>query len=109
MIASPHALEKEYGTIRQNCTTSLVTHVNKILVNDSPLSGRLLFNGFSDRLAFINGNIRTPLPFPELKAACYISDIALSLDDDPEFSTKIRAHIQWDINGRKGDTLIPEH
>jgi len=94
-----------YGTIRQNCTTSLVKHVNKVLVNDVPFSRRLLFNGFSDRLAFMNGNIRKPLPFPELKAACHISDIARSLGNDPEFSRKIRDHIQRDINARKSGLL----
>jgi hypothetical protein len=90
-----------YGTIQKNCTTALVKHVNKILVNDIPFSGRLLFNGFSDRLAYMNGNIRRVLPFPDLKAACYISGIAQSLGNDPEFSTKIRTHIQEDIETRK--------
>lgn len=90
-----------YGTIRANCTTSLVKHVNKILVDDIPFSGRLLFNGFSDRLAFSKGNIKKELPFQDLKAACYISDKARSLGDDPEFSTKIRAHIQERIDARK--------
>ena len=83
-----------YGTIRQNCTTALVRHVNKILSEEIPFSGRLLFNGFSDKLAYSKGLIRATRPFPELKAACYISGIARELDQDPQFSSKIRTHIQ---------------
>lgn len=90
-----------YGTIRQNCTTSLVQHINQVLEDDIPFSGRLLFNGYSDRLAYSRGNIRQDLLFEELKAACYISEIARSLDKDPAFSGKIRDHIQKEINTRK--------
>lgn len=86
-----------YGTIRQNCTTSLVQHINQVLVDDIPFSGRLLFNGYSDSLAYSRGNIRQDLPFEDLKAACYISEIARSLGTDPEFSRKIREHIQKNI------------
>ena len=90
-----------YGTIRKNCTTSLLRHVNKILEDDIPFSGSLLFNGFSDRLAYMKGNIRSELPFQDLKSACYISDAAKSLNPDPEFSKKIRSHIRMKINERK--------
>jgi len=89
-----------YGTIRQNCTTSLVRHINKVLEEDIPFSGRLLLNGYSDELAFSRGNIRRDLPFEELKKACYISGIARSLDDAPEFSKKLRAHIKREIEDR---------
>jgi len=95
-----------YETIRENCTTSLVKHVNKILVDDITLSWRLLFNGFSDKLAFMKGNIRKALSFQELKAACFISDIARSLGHDPKFSKKIRAHIRKNINTRKKNAPI---
>lgn len=90
-----------YGTVRQNCTTSLVKHINQVLEEDIPFSGRLLFNGYSDRLAYARGNIRQDLPFDELKAACYISEIARSLDKDPDFSRKIREHIQKEVEVRK--------
>lgn len=104
ILSRANELAKEpafYGTIRQNCTTSLVKHINQVLDNDIPFSGRLLFNGYSDRLAYTRGNIRKDLPFEELKAACYISEIARSLDKDPEFSHKIRKHIQKEIPNRK--------
>ncbi len=95
-----------YGTIRANCTTSLVKHVNKILVDDIPFSGRLLFNGFSDRLAFSAGTLQKKLPFQDLKTACYISEKARLLGDDSEFSAKIRSHIQATINVRQGNGSI---
>ena len=90
-----------YGTVRKNCTTSLVKHVNKVLEDDTPFSVKLLLNGFSDELAYMKGNIRNELPFKDLKSACYISDIAKSLDSDPEFSKKIRFHIRMNIIGHK--------
>ncbi len=104
ILSRANELAKEpafYGTVRQNCTTSLVEHINQVLENDIPFSGRLLFNGYSDRLAYTRGNIRKDLPFDELKAACYISEIARSLDKDPDFSRKIRAHIRKEITARK--------
>ena len=92
-----------YGTIRQNCTTSLVEHINQVLNDDIPFSGRLLLNGYSDRLAYARGNIRKVLPFDDLKAASYISEIARRLGKDPEFSQKIREHIRKEIIARKSD------
>ncbi len=104
ILSRANELAKEpafYGTVRQNCTTSLVKHINQVLEDDIPFSGRLLFNGYSDRLAYKRGNIRQDLAFEDLKAACFISEIARSIDDDPEFSRKIRKHIQKEVEARK--------
>lgn len=90
-----------YGTIRNNCTTALVKHVNKILATEIPYSGMLLFNGFSDKLAHTRGNIQNDLPFHDLKAASCINSIAKELDQDPDFSAKIRAHLQTELTARK--------
>lgn len=104
MLSRANQLAREpdfYGTIRQNCTTSLVRHINKVLEDDIPFSGRLLFNGYSDKLAYERGNIRHDLPFEKLKPACYISSIARSINDDPEFSRKLRDAIQLELEARR--------
>lgn len=91
-----------YGTIGANCTTSLVMHANKILENDIPFSGRLLFNGFSDKLAYEGGNMETEgLSFLDLKAACSINGIDGEGDDHEDFSTRIREHVQRGIEARR--------
>ncbi|MDG2124827.1 MAG: DUF4105 domain-containing protein [Verrucomicrobiales bacterium] len=91
-----------YGTVGANCTTSMVEHVNTALERKVPFSGKLLFNGFSDKLAYERGNLETVLPFPDLKQACYISGAARRLGDGEGFSEALRERIAERVEAAKG-------
>ncbi|MFQ5803795.1 MAG: DUF4105 domain-containing protein [Candidatus Methylomirabilales bacterium] len=82
-----------YRTIGQNCTTSLINHFNLISPKKIRFHRKIVLNGYSDELAYERGRIASDLPFPEMKRAHRITEIAQAYDDDPEFSRKIRAKL----------------
>jgi hypothetical protein len=79
-----------YHTFKNNCTTNIVRHVNRIVKRDIPFSFRLLLPGYSDRLAYDLDWIDTALPFPEARRRYHINERALKYADDPAFSVRIR-------------------
>jgi len=82
-----------YNTIRNNCTTNLVSHVNGIKNNAVPYAWQVLFPGHSDRYAYDLGLLGRSKPFDQLKKECLINDLAEKHYDAPDFSTKIRERI----------------
>jgi hypothetical protein len=82
-----------YNTLGQNCTTTLVDHVNEIMPGAIPYNQRLLMNGFSDAYAYELGWIDSEDGFLETKARCMVDVRARAADQDPDFSSKIRTHI----------------
>ncbi len=83
-----------YRTLGRNCTTSLISHIDAIPGNKVAFHRKILLNGYSDQLAFERGRIRSNLPFNETKRLHFISPIAKTFNDDPEFSHKIRAELR---------------
>lgn len=79
-----------YHSVANNCTTTLVQHINEAIDPDVPLDHKQLLNGYADELAYELKHIKTPLPFGELRKACNITKAARASDDDRDFSRTIR-------------------
>ena len=88
------------NTVKNNCTTNLVQHVNEIAPNRVPYSLGVLLPGYADEYAYDLGILDQSLPFPLLKQRSWINDLASRYFEDPEFSQKIRLRVatpDWDL------------
>jgi len=79
-----------YNTLTNTCTTSIVRHVNRITPRRVPFSYKVLFPGYSDRLAYDLGLIDTDLPFEQARERYHVNARALRWGDSPDFSQRIR-------------------
>lgn len=79
-----------YDTFRNNCTTNLVRHVNRIHPNRIKYDYRVMLPGYSDELAFQEGLIKAQGSFEETKAKAYITPWAIAAGDSGDFSQAIR-------------------
>jgi hypothetical protein len=79
-----------YNTLTNTCTTNLVRHINNISPRRIPFSLKVLAPGYSDRLAYDLGLIKTNMSFEDTREYYRINDKALIFADDPDFSRKIR-------------------
>jgi hypothetical protein len=86
-----HDQPEFYDTLRNNCTTNIVRHVDTLAPGRIPAYDyRVLLPGFADDLAYDLGLIDTSLPLAELRRRARISDLILQYKDDPHFSQRIR-------------------
>lgn len=92
-----HDKPRFYHSIGQNCTTTLIDHLNNIEDFNIPLTSKVLLNGVSDYYAYKLNAIPTDLPFEVLKRSCYISDIANHTELDEHYSANIRKYINQKI------------
>lgn len=79
-----------YNTLTNTCTTSIVGHVNHIAPEKVPFSYKVLFPGYSDRLAYDLGLIDTDLPFEQARARFHVNARAMQAGSSPDFSLRIR-------------------
>lgn len=79
-----------YNTLTSTCTSEIAKHVNVISPKKIPLSFKVLFPGYSDRLVYDLGLIDTVLPFEEIRAKYSINEKAEKYADDLQFSVRIR-------------------
>lgn len=79
-----------YHTLVNNCTTNLVSHVNRLNPSRVPYSIGVLLPGLADRYAYELGILDRSVPFEQLKAAAKVNDLAAIHYDEPDFSQKIR-------------------
>jgi hypothetical protein len=79
-----------YDTLRNNCTTNIVRHINAIAPDKVPHDYRVLLPGYADSLAYELGLIDTSLPFEETRRRARVSDQILKYKNDPRFSARIR-------------------
>jgi hypothetical protein len=80
-----------YNTLTNNCTTNLVRHVNRIAKYEKvPLNSKVLFPGYSDRLAYELGLIASDRPFEITKREARVNELAYIYREDPLFSQRIR-------------------
>jgi hypothetical protein len=79
-----------YNTLTNTCTTSIVGHVNTISPKKVPFSLKVLFPGYSDRLAYDLGLIDTDLTFEQARERFHVNARALRSGDSPDFSRRIR-------------------
>lgn len=79
-----------YDTLRNNCTTNIVRHINALAPGKVPYDYRVLLPGFADSLAYELGLLDRTLPLEELRRRARITDLILACEDDPHFSQRIR-------------------
>jgi hypothetical protein len=80
-----------YDTLRNNCTTNIVRHINTLAPGKIKYDYRVLLPGYADELAYELGLIDHSLPFAEVRRRARISDLILQYKDDPRFSERIRS------------------
>ncbi len=100
-----------YHTLTNNCTTNIFEHVKQIQQEQSTAnvlqySWQILLPGFTDRLAYDKGLLKTTLSFAETKRSALVNDLADIHYDDPEFSRKIRGRHLALINGEDSKNRI---
>jgi len=84
---------ENYDTIRNNCTTNLVDHINKLRPGSIPVDWRVLLPGHSDRLAYELGLLNIVEPFEIARERSRITSVSNLHKDSPEFSAKIREQV----------------
>jgi hypothetical protein len=85
-----HDQPEFYDTLRNNCTTNIVRHINTLKPGEIKYDYRVLLPGYADELAYELGLIDNSLPFAEVRRRARISDVILQYKDDPRFSERIR-------------------
>jgi hypothetical protein len=97
MLARVNELNEEpefYGTLRNNCTTNLLDHVNSISARPIRYSRRIMLPGYSDEVAHERGLLDTDLPLAAARERFLINDRALRHARSGSFSTAIRTSNQ---------------
>lgn len=85
-----------YDSLRNNCTTNLVQHVNTLSPGKIRLDYRVLLPGHSDSLAYELGLIETQgLSFSDLKRTSKINAAVRSANPKRSFSRQIREAIGY--------------
>ena len=79
-----------YNTVSNNCTTNLVSHINRITPGAIPWDYRVLLPGYSDELAYKLGLIDQSLPFEQLKERSRVTEKANRYEKSEDFSQRIR-------------------
>lgn len=79
-----------YGTIRNNCTTNILRHVNRIAPEPIRFGPRVLLPGYSDGLALERGLLATDLPLEAARERFRVNDRVRNFIDEAGFSIRIR-------------------
>lgn len=100
LLRGAQSLQKKplfYHSIDQNCTTTLVNHVNNIPKLKVTVNSDLLLNGLSDYAVYKMAGVTNELEFSVLKRCCYISKISQTLPLDQNFSASLRLAVRQKI------------
>ncbi len=92
---------EHYRTVRDNCTTALIGHVNRIYESPVPFSFKLLVNGYMPELAYERGQLPNDAPLPVVMQRYAISAVARESALDSGFSQRIRAGLGAPVVTRK--------
>jgi hypothetical protein len=93
MIEAANALYERpafYGTLRRNCTTVILEHVNRIADPRIPYSWRVLLPGHADEVAHELGLIDTDLSIDAARERFRVNERVERYAEDPAFSVRIR-------------------
>ena len=85
-----HDQPEFYNTLTNNCTTNIFQHFNDVSDVKLPANLKVLFPGYSDRLAYDLGLIHTQQRFEQLQKSCEITEKANRFAELPDFSRLIR-------------------
>ena len=66
-----------YDTLRNNCTTNIARHINRIAPNRIRYDYHILLPGYSDKLAYEEGLIERHGSFEETKTLAYVTPKAI--------------------------------
>jgi hypothetical protein len=80
-----------YHTLTNNCTTNIVSHVNKLQPQRVPFGWQVLLSGNSAKYAYDLGLLDNRLPFEELRELARVNELAQENFDAADFSRRIRA------------------
>jgi hypothetical protein len=93
MMERAHSLEEHpefYNLVTNNCMNNITYHIRRLGGRPLPSDWRLLFTGFSDRLAYDYGFIDTDLPFEKAREAYRIDEWMRDAPLDDKFSVRLR-------------------
>ena len=79
-----------YDTFRNNCTTNIARHINRIAPKRIRYDYHILLPGYSAKLAYEEGLIKHQGTFEETKARAYVSPLAIANAYSDDFSELIR-------------------
>ena len=80
-----------YNTLSNTCTTNIVRHLNEVSDRRVPWwNPRVLFPGYSDRLAQALGLIDSPFSVETDRESFEVGEVVREAIDDPGFSRRIR-------------------
>ncbi len=79
-----------YDILRNNCTTNLVDHINKLRPGAIPFDWRVVLPGHSDSLAYELGLLDIDTTFEVAQKTSRINGAVHLYKDDPDFSKRIR-------------------
>lgn len=100
---------KYYNTLSQNCTTTIIDHINRIRPEVVPFDTRIWLNGRFDQLCHEYGWIASDLPFEETRAATYINDWVRTNGITPDFSARLRAYLHRVLHPRGENAAFAPH
>jgi hypothetical protein len=79
-----------YNTLTANCTNVIWMHT-RLNPGHVPFSWKILLSGYTPEYLYEQGKLPTYLPFEELQTRARINSRAVRADQDPDFSSRIRA------------------
>ncbi|MDB4413072.1 DUF4105 domain-containing protein [Pirellulaceae bacterium] len=79
-----------YHTVLNNCTTSIVKHVNEVSPNRVPYNYSVLLPGLSAKYAYDLGLLDRTISFPELKKRCNVTELSEQFYDSDQYSNRLR-------------------
>jgi hypothetical protein len=85
-----YAQPEFYGTVRNNCMTNLLRHVNTLTSNPIRYGRRILLPGYSDEIAWERGLIDTDLSLDAARQRFLVNDRALRVSRHDDYSRVIR-------------------
>ena len=88
-----------YGSFRNNCTTRILQHVNRIAPERIPYGWRVLLPGYSDALAHERALLDTELPLDAARERFRVNEQAVAHIDDAGFSLRIREPVAREADG----------
>jgi hypothetical protein len=79
-----------YNTLTANCTNVIWMHT-RLNPSHLPFSWKILLSGYTPEYVYEQGRMNGDLPFAELQRRSHLNEVALQSDQDPDFSSRIRA------------------
>ncbi len=82
-----------YNTLTQSCTNTLANHVIDAKIAKIPFWKRRILTGTVDRRLYEAGFLDQSLPFAQLRQRAHIDARAQAAGQGPQFSARIRTHL----------------